>query len=68
MIDWFINLLREDREFGAERSSKWATFRKRYEKIETKMCAVCKDERVELHHIIPFHQDPSKELDKTNVI
>ena len=59
----------EDRTFGAVRSSGWFVFRKQHIKIA---CTCCGKKgsflnRLELHHIIPFHIDPSKELDPTNV-
>ena len=66
-IFWLIDLV-DNRTFGAARSSAWPAFRKRYEKIEPKKCKVCGDDRSELHHILPFHKDPSREMDSTNVI
>jgi 5-methylcytosine-specific restriction enzyme A len=53
---------------GAKRSSKWPTVRKHHlERNPT--CAVCGGiEKIEVHHIIPFHIDESKELDASNLI
>ncbi|MEK7124119.1 MAG: HNH endonuclease signature motif containing protein, partial [Patescibacteria group bacterium] len=54
---------------GGKRSSGWREFREKYIK---KYCPFCGRKgsllvRLELHHIMPFHLDPSLELDPTNV-
>ena len=65
-----INLLKrllgiEDRTFGVARSGGWSTFRKNF--ITGKVCAVCaRHDKLEVHHIIPFWQDPSQELNPLN--
>jgi 5-methylcytosine-specific restriction endonuclease McrA len=53
---------------GATRSPKWQTTRKHHlEKNPT--CAVCSGtEKLEVHHINPFHEKPELELDPTNLI
>lgn len=52
----------------ALRSSKWPTVRKNHLK-KFPCCAVCGGiKKVEVHHIIPFNQDPSLELEPTNLI
>ena len=53
---------------GTKRSPKWrkvrAEFLKKYPK-----CAVCGGtKKIEVHHIVPFHIDPSKELLHSNLI
>lgn len=54
---------------GGLRSSDWYWFKKMYEGICPKECRCCGTKRkVELHHIVPFHEDPSLELDVNNVI
>jgi 5-methylcytosine-specific restriction protein A len=51
-----------------KRSSKWPAVRKNH-LAKHPCCAVCGGtEKVEVHHIIPFHQDPSLELEPTNLI
>ena len=51
-----------------KRSSKWPAVRKNHLATHP-CCAVCGGtEKVEVHHIIPFHQDPSLELESTNLI
>ena len=66
MINWIKSLFFRIK-FGA-RSSKWSTFKKWYEETHRKECAVCGNKKCSLHHIAPFHIDPSKELDSQNVI
>lgn len=52
------------------RSSKWPRVRKKHLK-EYPSCASCgKRKRIgmQVHHIVPFSVDPSKELDPTNLL
>lgn len=73
MIKWFLNLFKsskteEDRMFGAVRSSKWPSVRKQF-LINNSECAACMTkEDLEVHHRIPVHIRPEKELDSTNLI
>ena len=55
-------------KIGKKRSSKWPAVRKAHlQKFPT--CAVCGGtKKVEVHHIISFSVDPSKELEPTNLI
>ena len=53
---------------GKKRSSKWrrvrADFIKKYP-----FCAVCGGKKkLEVHHIVPFHIEPEKELTNSNLI
>ena len=51
-----------------KRSSKWPAVRKNH-LAKHPCCAVYGGtQKVEVHHIIPFHQDPSLELESTNLI
>ena len=55
---------------GVARSHKWPAFRKANIKDH---CEVCGKKgtllkSLELHHIEPYHKNPAKELDPTNVI
>ena len=53
---------------GAKRSSQWRKFRKSYLEAYPK-CAVCgSSNKIEVHHILPFHIAPNKELDLDNLI
>jgi 5-methylcytosine-specific restriction endonuclease McrA len=52
----------------SRRSSKWPSLRKSF--LETHgSCAACGcTEHLEVHHIEPFHENPSLELDSNNLI
>jgi len=53
---------------GAKRSSKWPAVRKNHLKLNP-ICAVCGDtNKLEVHHIKPFHLHPELELEPTNLI
>ena len=53
---------------GARRSSGWTRFRRSII-AETPQCSVCgSTQKLEVHHIIPFHIDPERELDPTNIV
>lgn len=53
---------------GIPRSRYWREVRKKHLEKEP-FCAVCGNSKnVVPHHIIPFHVDPSKELDSYNLI
>ena len=50
------------------RSSKWAKVRKEHITINN-YCAACGQTTVlEVHHIVPFHNNPELELDPNNLI
>ena len=60
---WFQSKVRY-----AERSPKWAEVRKQHIKSNP-CCAACGScNKPEVHHIVPVHVDPSKELDPSNLI
>lgn len=51
-----------------KRSSKWPRLRKSFLE-QHPQCAACGSrDKLEVHHIIPFNVDPSKELDWSNLI
>lgn len=53
---------------GHRRSSKWSKIRKEF-LVKNNRCAVCEStSKLEVHHKIPFHVDPSKELDEDNLV
>ena len=53
---------------GAKRSSKWPKIRAEH-LAKNGECAVCGGkQKLEVHHIAPFHVDPTKELDLANLI
>lgn len=50
------------------RSTRWKTVRNNFVK-ENNCCAICgKTENLNVHHKIPFHEDPSLELDENNLV
>jgi len=54
--------------WGAARSPKWSAVRKAFVKSNP-YCSACGTTReLEVHHIIPFHIDASRELDTTNLL
>jgi len=53
---------------GKRRSRAWKTVRAHYLKANPK-CAVCESTKsLEIHHILPFHIAPDKELDPANLM
>lgn len=50
------------------RSWQWPKFRRKF--LELNFCceACCTDKNLEVHHIIPFSQNPKLELSETNCI
>ena len=53
---------------GAKRSSKWRGVRAVHIKKHP-LCAVCGGKKkLEVHHIVPFHIDPARELMPSNLI
>ena len=66
-----INLIRHhlrDVGLSAKRSGQWPTVEKHF--LETHpTCAACGGtERLNVHHCVPFHLEPSLELDPNNLI
>lgn len=52
---------------GKKRSKSWRLIRKIWLE-ENPTCCICgSKEKLEVHHIVPFHVDPSKELDMNNL-
>ena len=55
-------------ELGVPRSPEWPSVRDAHLKIQP-LCQVCGGtSKLNVHHILPFHLDQSKELDPTNLI
>ena len=55
-----------DRIYG--RSPKWRKVRSEHIKNYPECAACGRKNGLEVHHIVPYHIDPSKELDPTNLI
>ena len=52
----------------SDRSSQWINVRKQHLK-ENNTCVGCgKKEKLEVHHIEPYHVNPNRELDPSNLI
>ena len=49
-----------------DRSPKWPALRNAYIKVHPS-CIVCGKPAEEVHHVVPVHIDPSKELDISNL-
>ena len=55
-----------DRMYG--RSPKWRSVRNQHVE-DNPTCAACgRKTDLQVHHIVPYHVDPSRELDPTNLI
>ena len=54
--------------YGFSRSSQWSNTRKEHLKNQPECQACGRTKDVEVHHIEPFHMNPSRELDPTNLI
>lgn len=55
------------RKPAGKRSSKWPALRRRM--LAGARCAACGGkEMLEVHHVVPFHLDPSRELDPANLL
>lgn len=50
------------------RSGQWKTVRKKHLEKYPKCAACGRESNLEVHHIIPYQIDPSKELDPNNLI
>lgn len=68
-IYWFLKDLISGKPLGGLRSSKWAEFRKAHIKKECEACGKKGTllNPLELHHVEPYHLNPARELDPTNV-
>jgi hypothetical protein len=52
---------------GGQRSPKWSSFRKDFEIIRPKKCAICGNEKCDLHHKKSFATHPELELSMDNL-
>lgn len=68
LLNWYRDWRDRNRTFGAIRSPQWESVRGAWIKQHPK-CAVCgTDKDIQIHHVIAFHTDQSKELDEKNLI
>ncbi|MCX6822361.1 MAG: HNH endonuclease [Candidatus Aenigmarchaeota archaeon] len=64
---WFCNFY-DVQALGVPRSGKWRPTRKNH-LIKEPCCQICASKKkLEVHHIIPFSIDPSKELLDENLV
>ena len=68
IITHLIGVVQGKHPMASKRSSKWASVRKDFLNANP-VCAVCgKNEKLEVHHKMPFHLNPALELDSNNLI
>ena len=53
---------------GLARSSTWPQFKMEFAKTHPKLCAICDNKKVELHHKQSFATHPKLEEDENNVV
>lgn len=59
----------EAAKHGVARSPHWESFKHEFSKTNSRRCAYCDSPiDVQLHHEQPFHINPQRELDPTNLI
>lgn len=66
MLGWLLRALRRPADEVA-RSPKWSSVRAAHLKLHPKCDACGAMDRLEVHHVIPYHVDPSKELSPDNL-
>lgn len=68
MLGWFRKQPTDDRSFGAARSSQWPKVRAEHLKRNPTCIACGRRQKLEVHHVVPFHLDPSRELSPDNLV
>lgn len=68
MIGKILSLLKPDPGAnGHPRSPHWSAVRDAF--VKSKCCAACgRKDKLNVHHILPFHLYPARELDPANLI
>jgi len=68
IIKHLVDAAKGKHPVAAKRSSRWPTIRKHHLTLNP-ACAVCGGtEKLEVHHIRPFHLHPELELDPNNLV
>jgi len=67
MFGWLFSK-RQENEFGAPRSGKWPRVRREHLELQPDCQACGRTKDIEVHHIEPFHSNPSLELAESNFI
>lgn len=57
-----------DQIVGEPRSSQWPRVRAAWLKTHGECAACGQRDHLNVHHVVPFHEDPSKELDLENLV
>ncbi len=65
--DLFERFFQSNRLGGMRRSSGWREVRNKFAK-ENPGCAVCGKRKIQVHHVVPFHIAPERELEGSNLI
>jgi hypothetical protein len=65
MFGW---LCRTAELFGTLRSGAWPRVRREHLAKEPACVACGRDDELEVHHVVPFHDRPSLELDDSNLV
>lgn len=67
ITNFFVSLFRL-KKFSIQRSSQWSSIRSQH-LLKYPCCQACGScKKPEVHHIVPVHIDPSRELDLENLI
>jgi len=67
-LDWVEDVLRPTAMGSEPRSPRWGAVRAKYIK-EHPECSACGDkDELEIHHVKPYHEDRSLELEPDNLI
>jgi len=60
--------VRREKKKEKARSPLWTAFRDGWKAVHPR-CATCgSEDHIQVHHVVPFHLEPSKELDAHNVL
>ena len=68
MLSRLLNWMLASSQPKVRRSPKWGAVRQAHLGVEP-VCQACRGEkRLEVHHVIPVHVDPTRELDPRNLL
>jgi 5-methylcytosine-specific restriction endonuclease McrA len=63
MLSWFLRQLDE-----CSRSGAWPRVRREHLQREPACIACGRKKDLEVHHVVPYHQQPERELDAANLV
>jgi 5-methylcytosine-specific restriction enzyme A len=64
----FLSLFKKFEGYFQGRSYSWTKIRKEHLRKYPECAACGRKDTLEVHHIVPYHVDPKKELDPNNLI